>query len=327
MAGVQFRMCWGFEEHWSERKFTLHNISLIAYPFVQPVAAWALPATSDAGGRFVFHGIPRSAAPKVGFVLNVDDPRFAPQKCSVDVPHDDSEATLTLSPSCLVEGTVVCADTKAPMAGAWLKVAVVQWATRGDQQALGVETQTDHEGKFRVRCPRGKFLEVYVFPPAGVPYPMWVSNPEPWPADTKEHTTIIEVPRGVLVRGRVIEATSGAPIAGAGVEYMPKMSDSGGDSPPMGAYWAAEGRPVVTMDDGTFAFGVLPLPGHLLVKAPTPDFIGQVTSLNKLQGKERDGGGTGTAWKASPRSTPNAGARRFSLLSRCAEASRSAVRW
>lgn len=288
-AGVQFSMPWGFTEYWSETRYTWHNISFIAYPFVQPVAAWVPPVTSDAEGRFVFHGIPRSAAPEVGFSLNVDDPRFAPQTCRVDVPHDDSEVILKLSPSSLVEGTVICADTKAPMAGAWLRVAVVQWATRGDQQEFGVETRTDREGKFRVRCPRGKFLEVYVFPPAGVPYPMWVSRPEPWPGDAKEHRATIEVPRGLLVRGQVLEAGSGAPVAGAAVEYVP-ITSGGVDSPSRGVYWAAEGRPIVTTDDGAFAFGVLPLRGHLLVKSPTPDFIGQVTSLNKLRGEEHHGG-------------------------------------
>jgi protocatechuate 3,4-dioxygenase beta subunit len=312
VAGVQFLMSWGFTESWSETKFTRHYISFVAYPFVQPVAAWAPPATSDAEGRFVFHGIPRITAPKIDFILNVDDPRFAPQMCDVNVPHDDSEATLTLQPSCLVKGTVVCADTKAPMAGAWLKVAVVQWGTRGDQQCFGVETRTDHEGKFRVRCPRGKFLEVYVFPPAGAPYPMWVSNPEPWPADAKEHTTIVEVPRGVLVRGRVIEATSGVPVAGAGVEYMPKMSGEQ-DSRANGAFWAAEGRPVVTMEDGTFAFGVLPLPGHLLVKAPTPEFIGQVTSINKLQGREPNGRGNWYSVEGIAAINPERGSKEIQL--------------
>ncbi len=53
-----------------------------------------------------------------------------------------------------------------------------------------------------------------------VPYPAWVEESTKWPSDTRRHEVTVAVPRGLLVRGRVVEEDSGAGVAGAGVEYQ-----------------------------------------------------------------------------------------------------------
>ena len=77
------------------------------------------------------------------------------------------------------------------------------------------------------------------------------------------------LPRGVLVRGRVTEARSGRPVAGALVIYSQRRKDNPfyrpQDSTPTPRPKAGP--------DGSFSLAVPPGPGHLLVLGPTPDYV------------------------------------------------------
>src|SRR5205814_419846 len=82
-----------------------------------------------------------------------------------------------------------------------------------------------------------------------------------WPRGAVRHAVELRVPRGVLLRGKVVEAGSGRPVAGAGVQLWPRA-----DNPFMRPEVLAGYRQtVLSGTDGTFRMAVPPGPGHLLV--------------------------------------------------------------
>ena len=73
------------------------------------------------------------------------------------------------------------------------------------------------------------------------------------------------LPRGVLIRGRVIEKGTGRPLPGSSVQFSanPRSDEIIGE-------WQAI---VASKSDGSFQIAVPPGKGHLLVFGPTPDYI------------------------------------------------------
>ena len=69
------------------------------------------------------------------------------------------------------EGTVIGKDTKEPIPNAWVGVASRDFPQTGDVQLFCVWVKADQRGRFRARCRAAKWLTIYVYPPAGVPYP------------------------------------------------------------------------------------------------------------------------------------------------------------
>src|SRR5262249_30084140 len=72
----------------------------------------------------------------------------------------------------------------------------------------------------------------------------------------------LQLPRGVLVRGKITEAGSGKPVAQAAVHYYPQ--EVGNPNFRRGIITGWQGFEV-SKADGTFQIAVLPGPGHLLV--------------------------------------------------------------
>jgi hypothetical protein len=77
----------------------------------------------------------------------------------------------------------------------------------------------------------------------------------------------LALPKGRVLRGQVVEAGSGQPVAGASVMYEPAR----GNPHRRDDYQFP--NPVWTGVDGHFALTALPGLGLLAVEAPTPDFI------------------------------------------------------
>jgi hypothetical protein len=88
----------------------------------------------------------------------------------------------------------------------------------------------------------------------------------------------VELRRGVLVRGRVTEAGSGEPVAGARVQY--NDSDSEQIS---GAIEPSRLNTAISGPDGRFELPVFPEPGHLLILGPTPDYVAVESSYGVLR--------------------------------------------
>ncbi|MEW6743188.1 MAG: carboxypeptidase-like regulatory domain-containing protein [Planctomycetota bacterium] len=262
------------------------------WPSSARAQAWPPAATTDGQGRFVLEELPCTPGVKLRLWLGIDDLRYAPlQVQRVVATGAPEELVLALSESRIIEGVVIGKDTKKPIADAWLSVALTDFSTSGDQQMFGAKVKADETGRFRARCRPGKFLAIYVYPPPATPYPGWVEPSTPWKTGELRREVTVEVPKGVLVRGKVVEVASGAPVAGATVEYQirsrknPYFDDEFANL----VYWGAEYYRAVTAVDGTFELGAMPGTGFLLVKAGTPDFISRYVGHGELQFDEPGG--------------------------------------
>ena len=269
----------------------------------QPVGAWEYPArlpegsapsfwpadiVTDQNGRFVLNnvlGTPDHGS-AVSLRFNVHDERYAPELV-FRLAGGAQAAKHAIESSRVVRGQVTARDTGLPIAGAWLLVVLDDNSfakSGGDAQWYGVKTKTDEEGRFRARCSPGDWLCIYVYPPRETPYPAWVHAGEAWPSDEQEKEVNVSLERGQLIRGKIVDSGSGQGIGGAGVEYRPSYFED------RSLYWAAEYRRILSEPDGSFAIAVgNELRGHLLVKAPSPDYVSQFVTAGELEGDEPDG--------------------------------------
>src|SRR5579863_5512428 len=276
IAGLQIRL----------RSFRDGAASTSLWPADAAPAAGPKPALTDNVGRFAMQGIPISDQPG-SITFEVDDERFAPHTTTVETGVDEA-VTLRLSDPGIVTGSVVQKDSGAPLGGCWLLVVPTDHQQAADNQHQGIPVRADSEGRFRVRCNQAKYLTVYACPPEGAPYPAWVTDARPWPDAKLPHDVRIEVPRGVLVRGKVIDAESKMPIMDAGVEYwvaeakhFPHVSRAVAKQ----TYWGAEYRRILTRRDGTFEVAVIPGPGYLVAKAPDATYVSRQITHGEVTGE------------------------------------------
>src|SRR5260370_6150844 len=103
----------------------------------------------------------------------------------------------------------------------------------------------------------------------------------------------VSIPVGVIVRGRVTEARSGKPVAGARVQYRQRLTNNPSARKDSYSLFLEEGqimRPVSTLEtaisgaDGRFQLAVSAGPGHLFVLAATLDYVPVATTLRELDG-------------------------------------------
>jgi RNA polymerase sigma factor (sigma-70 family) len=238
--------------------------------FSQPVVglqAWPEAVTTDSDGRFQVRGL----SSDLTVTLRVADDRFAVQNREVDTRADGrpAETTWPLAPAHILEGTVLCADTRKPMPQARVEVMSLvagEGGTDAPPRGRGtVECRCDDRGRFQVNTIAGTRYSVRAVAPAGQPYLAAAQEVGPAKGTTRQKVDLL-LPRGRLVRGIVKEAPSGKPVAGAAVQFQPRT-----------AYysdlfwgWNDETR---TGPDGRFALAVPSLTGTVLVKGPTPDFV------------------------------------------------------
>jgi RNA polymerase sigma factor (sigma-70 family) len=256
---------------------------------------WPESVTTDEKGAFVIRGCNRDQ----GLTLTASDDRFATQSFQVDTPgkprpesrvlgydaggflHEQVSGPnekgqpevlkLPLTPGRLVEGRVTYADTGKPAAGAWVG-----------------GTRADEDGRFRLRFAGRGGVTLEVFAPEGEPY-LSVWHRVEFPKGSVKQEAAIALPRGVLVRGKVTEAGSGNPVAGAAVQFWPR--DVGDPNRPKNVFtgWY---HVELTKADGTFRMAVLPGESHLLIQGPTPDYIHEEIGSEVIRVGRAGGGRT-----------------------------------
>jgi RNA polymerase sigma factor (sigma-70 family) len=226
---------------------------------------WPRPAVTDEQGWFELPGLGAHGA-----MLSVHDDRFALQH--VVVPADAKPVTTTLAPARQVEGVVTCADTGRPVAGARLTVYA-----GGSSGMYGIAARADGEGRFRVNPAPGPRLVVTAYPPDGSSYLAVRKEMEAPRARVRQRVEVV-LPRGVLVHGRVSEAGSGRPVAGASIQYWPLPADG---SALRAAVTGSDGI-VLGGADGTFSIAVPPGRGHLLVHDRDGDCVLRPMDSNRL---------------------------------------------
>jgi RNA polymerase sigma factor (sigma-70 family) len=247
------------------------------------VPAWPGDMITDEDGRFNLRGVGKNWQ----VVLGVNDERFARQDFEVATGNAErpDEAGLTLEPARFLEGTVTAADTGKPVAN--VRVAVQsEEARHGPQVPAGTAVgKTDDKGRYRILTYRGNFMNVSVLPPEGVPY-LPLHKQAEWDKGVVKKVLDLALPSGVLVRGKVTEAGTGKPVAGAVVGYRQRWRDNPFFSAEAAERFQGGEMRHLTAADGSFQLTVLPGPGHMIVKGPTLDYVHLETTDGELEGEE-----------------------------------------
>ncbi len=213
------------------------------------------------------------------FSLEVLDDRFAVQRVGLRAgqaaANGAATPTFTLTPAHWLEGRVRLGESGPVATGA--KFLVISHSNpEEDPQGIRIGGRTDAEGRFRVNVPRCESHEVLVYPPEGSPF----AFRRVVTAATQGVSQQIDVilPRGVLVKGRVVESPSGRAVAGAILEYRPRRAGNPNFQEEAVAVQGGRQPTAVTGPDGSFRIGVLPGPGHLLVEAPEHPYLNVETT-------------------------------------------------
>jgi hypothetical protein len=104
-----------------------------------------------------------------------------------------------------------------------------------------------------------------------------------WDDAAKIKHVDVTLPRGVLVRGKVVETDSGLPIAGATVQYEPEEANNPNYADDVLTGWQGI---QISNDRGEFEIVVLPGPGSLLVHGTQDEFvIRETSSLQLMRGR------------------------------------------
>ena len=219
---------------------------------------WPKPATTDSDGRFTIRGVGRGCEIQLGII----DQRFARQM--IEVPVDDAAGDrvvkATLQPAQIISGRVIDADTGAAVSHTVVHISSTGTGQRGYRST---SFKTDGDGRFRANPHAGELFVVSASPPPGHPY-LPVSKRIDWPKGAITHPVDLALPRGVLIRGTVVEEESGRPVSGASVFF--NSHSRAADSNDRGSQSETAG-------DGSFAIAVRPGPGCLAVLAPNEDYV------------------------------------------------------
>jgi RNA polymerase sigma factor (sigma-70 family) len=236
---------------------------------------WPAAVLTDNEGRFTFDGFAEGADAR----LTVTHSDFAEEDLHVSSKAQVSESFRAfeiqplkpdfkhaLAPARPVQGVITAKDTGKPMAG--VVVEVIPWGTHG---GMPFESRTDAQGRYRVsgHAATSKFFgySVTAYPPADSGYvAVSVRHDKDWPAGAKFLEKNLALPRGRLLRGRVLDADTGRPVAGVSVVYQPKP----GNPNRRGSY-ELRSR-VLTDKDGQFTITGLAGEGALIVEAPDLDY-------------------------------------------------------
>jgi len=222
---------------------------------------WPGSTTTDDQGRLTLRGIGRD----LGISISIRDPRFARQGVVVQAGSGPSAETksLVLQPAQIIEGRVLAADTGQPIPN-----AIVAAGTQVETEfARGFHTgkfRADADGRFRINPMIGSNYTLEAFPPAGQPY-LIHQEKLAWTKGVVKMTHDIKLPRGVILRGKVVEQGTGRPLAGSSIQFfpMPSRRDLLDGSQAI----------VASGQDGSFEIVVPAGKGHLLVFGPTTDYI------------------------------------------------------
>lgn len=256
-------------------------------------AAWPPSITSDDNGRFVIHGI----AAGHGVYINIPAMKgFAPQSIELNTGMPEQrtkqdgtyraqvtknlkpgeEAVLPLAPEQVFEGNVTFEDSGKPAPHARLTI----WAS---QQKFGsmhsVAGTADGEGRYRISPTPGIRFGVTAYPPDATPYMARQMRDVDWEDSATRKKVDVKLPRGILVRGQVIDSGSGLPVAGASIQYVPEEANNRNATDDILTGWQG----IQPSDEaGKFAITILPGPGRLLVHGPPGEFVVKESTTREL---------------------------------------------
>ncbi len=158
------------------------------------------------------------------------------------------------SPSKPIEGVVRLKGTGRPLAG-------VQVYGSAEESGIQVSAVTDKDGGFRLDgLPKIASYRVFALPGAGKPY-LQVSTTVTDTDGLKPIPVTIDLPRGVVVKGRLIDKSTGKPVAGRIVEHISLPSNT----------YEGVGTPAQLFGPGGFRMTVPPGPALITAQAEGKD--------------------------------------------------------
>jgi RNA polymerase sigma factor (sigma-70 family) len=218
---------------------------------IRPPAALPLAATTDARGEFSF----ACFGPNVKLELEIKDPRYQRKdEWFVETANKKQceNLQLVLPPGQVVEGRILYADTRKPVPHARLMIV----------SPYIIDDQTDADGRFRISIFSGQFSKgdvgVHAYAPDGEPY-LPASQGVHFDKGVVRREVEIALPRGVLLRGKITEAETGKPVAGAIVTYN-----------------ADPNVRVRSGQDGSYQLGGWPNAARLTVTHPNGEYLTQI---------------------------------------------------
>ncbi len=257
-----------------------------------PPAAWLPEVSSDEGGRFTIRGVPTGH----GVYFEINDDRFARQGISLNTGAPEErgkydgtyrpqvknvnpgeEALIALVSSRFFEGIVRYADTHEAIPNARVTI----WASQEEHGSMvSVAGQTGADGKYRI-CPNpGIRFGILAYPPDGSPYLIRQIPDLRWDdEDATVKQVDLSLPRGVLVRGKVVESGTEKPVVGASVQYVPEEANNSHDADDIVTGWQ---NIRLSNEQGQFEIGVLPGPGRLFVHGPVNEYVVRQSSSREL---------------------------------------------
>jgi RNA polymerase sigma factor (sigma-70 family) len=241
---------------------------------------WPAPATTDAEGNFVLHGL----AADLEVVVRVRDDRLATQDLTLR-PGARAPVRLVLPPARWIEGRVVTEDTRAPVAGLEVWIRAVTQAPPEQNRVL--RTRTDKEGKFRINHYAADRYDLGTGAWEGKPYFRVNSQEFDWTRGAVRHTVEVALLRGLLQSGKVLD-TGGRPVAGANLYYLPRLYRNPFIKGDPIEFWERQYSTAFTRADGSFELAVLPGPGHLQVMGRDREYVQYVRTRGELFGSKAD---------------------------------------
>jgi RNA polymerase sigma factor (sigma-70 family) len=243
---------------------------------------WPEAMTADDQGQFHLRGLGKNMT----ITLVTTDERFARQRLAIhtDAKGNPEKAQFVLLPPHHLEGKVVAEDTGQPLAKVLLHVEggessfETYWRPPAYWQPL--QGWTDEQGRFRLHCPPGN-VSVCAYTEEGSPY-LSVVKYATWPKGTIRQEIEIKLPRGIRVRGKVVESPSGKPVAGAVVDYFPVRRVNPFARDDVLSWYVGGSESVRTAPDGTFQATILPGPGHIAFKGSLYDYALQTLDTAKM---------------------------------------------
>jgi hypothetical protein len=264
------------------------------YEFAKPPQAWPPSVTADRNGRFEVRGIPADHGvflnvagndrfAEQGVTLNSGAPEQRPERNAtyrqlVRNVKPGEEAILPLAPAQIFEGVVRFADTGEPAPHARLTIFASQQEVLGS--SYGLAGKADAQGRYRINPHPGVRFEITTYPPEGVPYLVRAIRDITHTDGALVKQVDVTLPRGVLVRGRIVESGTKAPIAGAMIQYVPERQKNRNATDDIITGWQAI---QLSGADGAFEMAVLPGPGTLVANGPGGEFVLQEFGSRQLE--------------------------------------------
>jgi beta-lactamase regulating signal transducer with metallopeptidase domain len=236
--------------------------------------------TSDRDGRFKAQGFGSDH----NVFFSVSAPGFGKQQVQHTLKAGAETATLTLGRAHVVEGRVTLGKDGPPAVAARIESQSMS-QKYGTGMYLGMDdVTTDRDGRYRIEAAPGASIVLKVHPPREADAYL-MRGELVVPSESVASRVDFALPKGVLVRGRVVEVGTGKPIAGASVHHQAHERNNPFFIKGQSARSNPDEQGVVTAADGTFRLGIMPGPGYLLVKGPTADYLHEEISGVELNGQ------------------------------------------